>query len=80
MVYRINRESNVSVLGSFSHQTPTTGTANDQYSAVIAYSRILAREWRSQLSYRFQRRESALGTARSNSALLVISREVTIVP
>jgi hypothetical protein len=80
MVYKIDRDSNLSLLGSFSHQAPSTGSESDQYAAVIAYSRILAREWRSQLSYRFQTRNSDAGSATSNSVLLVVSRDVTILP
>lgn len=78
--YSINQVSNVALSGSFAHQTSATASAADILSASVAYSRRLTREWRSQLSYKFQQRDSDTGSAHSNAVLFSVTREATILP
>ena len=90
--YDINTVSSLSLSGSVSQQSSAVervsaqagSSANESLSAVIAYSRQLAREWRTNLSYRYaqQRGNSNINNsdARSNSVVFNISRDVTILP
>ena len=90
--YDINTVSSLSLSGSVSQQSSAVerssaqagSSATESLSAVVAYSRRLTREWRTNLSYRYaqQRRNSNSDLARSNSnsVLFNITRDVTILP
>ena len=78
--YAINQASSVSLSGSFSRQASATASAAETLSASVAYSRRLAREWRSQISYRFQQRDSATSSAHSNAVMFSVTRDATILP
>lgn len=90
--YDINQVSSLSLSGSITQQTAAkggasvpgglsaTGGSSEFLTAAIAYSRQLAREWRTNLSYRHVHRNSDIGVARSNSIVLVMTRDATIVP
>jgi hypothetical protein len=83
--YRINRASFLSFSGDFSHQISSQGTS-DLYSAGVRYGYDLTRDWNLALSYRFRHRAADSsgpansGPANSNSVLLVISKNLTILP
>ena len=78
--YDINRVSNLAFSSSFSRQASATASAAESLSATVAYSRRLTREWRSQLSYRFQQRDSDAGSANSNAVLFSVTRDAIILP
>ena len=65
----INYWSNVAVSANFAHTDSntlvSTGPA-DFFSAQIAYSYRLARDWRTRLSYTYRQRDDDTGTARAN--------------
>jgi hypothetical protein len=60
--YLINSLSTLSLAGSFTHQT-TSGGTSDFLSGSVTYSRTLAREWTSQISYRILHRPASSGVA-----------------
>ena len=49
---------------------PVAGTAADFFSAQVAYSYRLARDWRTRLSYTYRQRNDDTGTARANTVLV----------
>jgi hypothetical protein len=95
--YLINQSSSLSLAASATRQT-TFQVMNDFLSGSITYNRALAREWNSQISYRYLHRtantgsgiafdpitgiplSSGLGPASSNSIMLSISRNFTVLP
>ena len=95
--YSINQSSALSLAASATRQT-TTGGTSDFLSGSVTYSRALAREWNSYITYRYLHRSSSsgaviafdpitgipLGTgsapASSNSIMLSISRNFTVLP
>ncbi len=48
------------------------------YTASIDYSYKLTREWRANLSYTYRQRDDNTGTARSNTVLFALSRDLNI--
>jgi len=93
--YDINTVSSLSLSGSVSQQSSAVerasaqagSSATESLSASIAYSRRLAREWRTNLSYRYtQQSGNSIGIGnnngdpRSNSVVFNITRDVTILP
>ena len=55
----------------------TTGPA-DFFSAQIAYSYWLARDWRTRLSYTYRQRHDDTGTATSNTVLLSLNYDFNL--
>ena len=80
VIYSINRTSKISLTGSFSHlQATGNSSASDLVSTVLAYSKQLTREWSVSASYQYIQRNSQ-DTARSNSILLTVSKDFTVLP
>jgi hypothetical protein len=84
LLYNINQKSSLSLLGSFTRTTSpsgtsSSGTASDWFNASVMYNYQLAREWQMRLSYRFSQRHST-DTARSNTVLVGVTRDYTILP
>jgi hypothetical protein len=65
--YIINSRSSLSFASSISEQT-TSGNTSDFFSASVAYSYMLTREWSAQLSYRYLHRFASNGS--TSSALI----------
>jgi hypothetical protein len=61
VTYAINQSSSLSVSGDISRQT-SLGVQTDFLSASIGYSKILAREWNAQATYRFLYRSASTGS------------------
>jgi hypothetical protein len=86
--YRGNSRETIS--GNVDVSLAETGTASSEYfTAGVRYDRVLAREWFMSISYLYRERHTsgsstAIGatdsTARSNSLLLTISRDFTVLP
>ena len=81
LVHNINYWSNVAVSANFAHTESntffTTGPA-DFFSAQIAYSYWLARDWRTRLSYTYRQRHDDTGTATSNTVLLSLNYDFNL--
>ena len=54
------------------------GGASDFFSASVNYQYQLTREWRTNLSYTYRQRNDDTGIARSNTILLAVSRDFTV--
>ena len=79
--YQVNTVSRLGSSIQFIHQTSATGSNPiDRFDATLTYYRTLAREWRSRASYRFSQNNSTAGTARSNTILFTLTRDVTVLP
>jgi hypothetical protein len=77
----INWYSNLDFSGSFSRISAASTGTYDLYSASVAYSYQLARDWNAQLSYRYAQRLSATqGMAQSNTVLGRITYNYTLLP
>lgn len=77
----VNRRSSLTFMSGFSRNgAGTTGGASDNISASATYAYRLTPELYSNVSYRFNQRMGSDGTARSNSILLSVRRDVTILP
>ena len=85
--HAINHWSNLSLSTDFSRQLSSSSTV-DLYSASASYDHRLAQDWHMALTYRFRHRISdatslnstSSTSANSNSILLVVRRDVTILP
>lgn len=62
--YIVNSRSSLSFASSISEQT-TSGNTSDFFSASVAYSYMLTREWTAQLSYRYLHRFASSGSTSS---------------
>lgn len=77
----VNRRSSLTFMTGFSRNgAGTPGGASDNVSASATYAYRLTPEFYSNISYRFSQRMGSDGTARSNSVLLSVRRDVTILP
>jgi hypothetical protein len=65
--YIVNSRSSISFASNISEQT-SSGTTADFFSASVAYSYMLTREWTAQLSYRYLHRFASSGS--TSSALI----------
>ena len=73
----INAWSSVGFDAHFAHTDSSVnstnlfaGTSADFFSAQVAYSYQLARDWRTRLSYTYRQRNDDTGTARANTVLV----------
>lgn len=64
VVHAINQSSSLSLSADLSRQSGV-GTQSDFLSASIGYSKLLARDWTTQATYRFLRRGASTATATS---------------
>jgi len=91
--YDINQVSSLSLAAAYTQQSSASGSpssipgvpsvpagSSEVLSGTIAYSRQLAREWRTNMSYKHVQLSSNTGLARSNSVVLAITRDMTILP
>lgn len=86
IAHDINQLSNVSFSTQFAFTPATQGnsvfngqTSNSEFfSASVNYGYKLTREWRTNLSYTYIERDDQTGTARSNTVLLSLSRDFTL--
>lgn len=82
--YIINNVSSVSFTGAYTQQSSVAAASSassaNTITAVASYSRLLARDWRSIVSYRYIHREGGTDTANSNAVIFTVSRDVTILP
>ena len=86
IAHDINQLSNVSFSTQFAFTPATQGnsvftgqTGNSEFfSASVNYGYKLTREWRTNLSYTYSERDDQSGTARSNTVLLSLSRDFTL--
>ena len=62
--YIVNSRSSLSFASNISEQT-SSGTTADFFSASVAYSYMLTREWNAQLSYRYLHRFASSGSTSS---------------
>ena len=62
--YIVNSRSSLSFASNISEQT-TSGNTSDFFSASVAYSYMLTREWNAQLSYRYLHRFASSGSTSS---------------
>ena len=71
--HNINHWSSVALSANYAHTVSntffSTGPA-DFFSAQIAYSYLLARDWRARVSYTYRERHDNTGTASANVGLL----------
>jgi hypothetical protein len=63
--YIVNSRSSLSFASNISEQT-TSGNTSDFFSASVAYSYMLTREWNAQLSYRYLHRFASSGSTSSS--------------
>lgn len=63
--YIVNSRSSLSFASNISEQT-TSGNTSDFFSASVAYSYMLTREWNAQLSYRYLHRFASTGSTSSS--------------
>lgn len=73
----INDWSNLSFSAQRSH-TLSLGTEADFFSAQVAYGYKLTREWRTRVSYTYRQRMDDTGLARSNTFLVSLTRDFTL--
>jgi hypothetical protein len=78
--HSINAWSNLAFFVNYAHTDNSTSVTSfvatgpaDFFSAQLAYSYQIARDWRTSLSYTFRQREDDTGTARSSTVLLSLA-------
>jgi hypothetical protein len=54
--------------------------ASTFWTANVSYARRLTKEWRTQLTYNYRRRDDDRGSASSNALVLVLARDMTLLP
>jgi hypothetical protein len=80
LAYNINSLSSLSLTEGFSHVAGASGASGyDLITTTVGYSRRLTREWSSGASYQYIQRNSDQ-SARSNSILLTLSKDITVLP
>lgn len=75
----INSRSSLQFSGSFTNYTSIVNTY-DFFTATAAYSYKIAKEWRSTLSYSYRQRNTDTNSVNSNSVMLVLIHDATILP
>jgi hypothetical protein len=79
-IYNINALSSLSLTEGFSHVAGAAGASGyDLMTTTLGYSRRLTREWSFNASYQHIQRNSDQ-SARSNSILLTLSKDITVLP
>jgi hypothetical protein len=82
LAHSINYWSNIAFSANFAQTDQASnlsGTgAADFFSAQVAYSYWLARDWRTRLSYTYRQRHDDSGTASSNTVLLSLSYDFNL--
>jgi hypothetical protein len=73
----INEFSNLTFSSNVAH-TKALGTEGNFFSAQVSYGYKLTREWRSRVSYTYRQSISDTGLARSNTVLLSLTRDFTL--
>ena len=79
--YDINAWSNLAFLARFAHtksDVTFASTDADFFSAGVAYSYQLARDWRTRLSYTYRQRNDDTGTAQSSTVLLSLAYDFNL--
>ena len=84
--HEINRLADLSAFAQFAEsnssgqigQSSTSATNSFFYTASINYSYKLTRDWRTNLSYTYRQRDDSTGTARSNTVLFSLSRDLNL--
>jgi hypothetical protein len=74
----INEFSNLTFSSNVAH-TKELGIEGNFFSAQVGYGYRLTREWRSMVSYAYRQSISGTGLARSNTVLLSLTRDFTLV-
>lgn len=74
----INHVSDLSFSTHFAHTGSTTESPADFFSASVNYGYKLTREWHTNLSYTYRQRNDDTGTARSNTILVSLTRDFTL--
>ena len=78
---QVNAYSSYSVTSSFSHLNGGIGsTASDLFTATAGYSYRFTKELRGTASYTFTTRHDDTGVARSNTFLVSLTRNFTVLP
>jgi hypothetical protein len=75
----INHSSSINFAASFTNLTSVSSTY-DFVTASVFYNYRLTKEWTSALSYTFRERASEVDRASSNSVMLVVKHEATVLP
>ena len=81
LTHDINYWSNVALSANFAHTDSNTSFSTgpaDFFSAQLAYSYQLARDWRTRLSYTYRQRDDNTGTARANVFLLSLAYDFNL--
>jgi hypothetical protein len=84
LTHAVNSVSNLSFGGALTRLPASggqlgSGTSNF-WTANVSYSRLLSREWRTQLTYSYRRRDDEAGSVSSNAVALVLARDLTLLP
>lgn len=77
--HEVNSHTQVSLSGQFA-QLSAASTSYDLLSLSTGLTYVPARHYRMTLSYTFTQRTDAFGTARSNTVLYTLARDLTILP
>jgi hypothetical protein len=81
VIYTINPLSHISLTQAFSHISSSGGASGyDLLSTTVGYNYRLAREWNARLSYQYIQRDSDTSPARSNTVLMTITKDFTVLP
>ena len=81
LAHNINYWSNVALSANYAHTESNTSFSTgpaDFFSAQLAYSYQLARDWRTRLSYTYRQRDDNTGTARANVFLLSLAYDFNL--
>jgi hypothetical protein len=84
LTHSINSISSVLFNGQVTQFNAGSGqsgsNASDFWTASASYTRRLTREWRTQLTYSYRRRDSDANSVTSNSFVMVLARDMTLLP
>jgi hypothetical protein len=84
LTHSINSISSVLFNGQVTQFNAGSGqsgsNASDFWTASASYTRRLTREWRTQLTYSYRRRDSDANSVSSNSFVMVLARDMTLLP
>jgi hypothetical protein len=84
LAHSINSISSLSFNGQMTRFNAGGGQAgsdaSDFWSASASYSRRLTREWRTQITYSYRQRDSDASSLSSNSVVMVLARDMTLLP
>jgi hypothetical protein len=83
MTHSISSFSSLSINGQltrFNLGGGSPGDGFDMWTANATYMLRLSREWRTQFTYYYRQRDTASNSVRSNAIIMVLARDVTVLP